>query len=135
MTPENPTPDDTTLQARAMPSSPPSLDDPIAAPPPEDPREGPDGKSAEEGQNYWSYVKRQYRKNTLARIALWFMVFMAIVAVLADFLANDKPIACNYKGTFYMPVVHEYLVGMGMAFPRLVSGRSHGRTGEQYGGD
>ena len=63
----------------------------------------------------WAAVKRQYRKNTLARVALWFMVLMAVVAVFADFLANDKPIACNFNGTFYVPVVQEYLVSMGVS--------------------
>jgi len=121
MTPETPTPDDTTQQARPNPTSPPSLDDPLAAPPPEDPREGPSGQIEEEGQSYWSYVKRQYRKNTLARVALWFMVAMAAVAVFADFLANDKPIACSYKGTFYVPVLQEYLVSMGVsAWPQEI---------------
>jgi peptide/nickel transport system permease protein len=70
-------------------------------------------------QTYWTLVKRQYRKHTLAVVALWFIIFMAFVAVFADFIANDRPIACSYHGTFYVPVIQQYLVGMGLAqYPR-----------------
>lgn len=65
-------------------------------------------------ETYLQYVKRQFRKNRLARTALYFTYFMFCVAIFADFLANDRPIACSYKGEFYMPVVQDYLKGMGM---------------------
>src|SRR5688572_14604360 len=66
-------------------------------------------------QTYWSLVKRQYRKHTIAVMAFWFIVFMFAVALFADFLANDRPIACSYKGTFYVPVMQEYLMLLGLS--------------------
>ncbi len=74
---------------------------------------GVDDSRKQEG--YWHYVRRQYRRNRLAYVAYWFIVVMAVVALLADFLANDRPIVCSVDGTFYSPVVHDYLAGLGMA--------------------
>lgn len=65
-------------------------------------------------QSYWSLVKHQYKKNRMANLSLYFIYFLFAVAIFADFLANDKPIACSYKGSFYMPVVKDYLVGLGL---------------------
>lgn len=75
----------------------------------------PDPRRGEKTQTYWSLVKRQYRKHRLAVIALWFIAFMVFVAIFADVLANDRPIFCSYRGTFYAPVFQEYLVNMGLA--------------------
>lgn len=69
-------------------------------------------------QSYGSLVRHQFRKNKLAVLSYYFIVLMAVVAVFADFLANEKPIACSYKGTFYVPVIKDYLVGLGWsAYP------------------
>ena len=66
-------------------------------------------------KSYWSMVKRQYKKNKLAVAALLFIYFMVAVALLADVLASDRPIFCSYKGEFYAPIFHEYLVGISNA--------------------
>jgi peptide/nickel transport system permease protein len=66
-------------------------------------------------QTYWSLVKRQYKKNKVAVVALYVVVFLIITAIFADFLANNKPIYCSYKGTTYFPVIKEYLVGLGLS--------------------
>ncbi|MBC8145232.1 MAG: ABC transporter permease [bacterium] len=66
-------------------------------------------------QTYWSLVKRQYRRNKLAVIAFWFIIVMFAVALFADFLANDRPIVCSYKGTVYVPVMQEYLMMVGLS--------------------
>jgi len=66
-------------------------------------------------QSYWSLVKHQYRKNKPAVAALYFFYFMFAIAVLADFLANDKPILCSYKGEIYAPVIKDYTVGLGIS--------------------
>ncbi|MBI3501530.1 MAG: ABC transporter permease [Bacteroidetes bacterium] len=34
------------------------------------------------------------------------------MALFADFLANEKPLACKYKGEIYFPVFHSYFVDM-----------------------
>lgn len=67
------------------------------------------------GQSYWSLVKHQFKKNKLALAALYFIYIMFGMAILADFLANEKPIVCSYKGELYFPVVKDYFVGMGLA--------------------
>lgn len=66
-------------------------------------------------QSYSSLVKHQFKKNKLAVLSFYFILFMVSIALLADFLANEKPIACSYKGTFYMPVVKDYLVALGIS--------------------
>ena len=65
-------------------------------------------------QSYWSLVRRQYKKNSLAMMGLYFIGFMFFIAIFADFLANDKPIVCKYKGEVLVPVVRDYLVGLGV---------------------
>lgn len=65
-------------------------------------------------QSYWSLVKHQFRKNWIARIALYIIYFLFTIAFFADFLANDKPILASHNGTFYVPVLKDYLVGLGL---------------------
>ncbi|MCI0716000.1 MAG: ABC transporter permease [Chlorobi bacterium] len=66
-------------------------------------------------QTYWSLVKKQYKKNKIAVIALYVVVFLILVAIFADFLSNNKPIYCSYKGTTYFPIIKEYLVDLGIS--------------------
>ena len=66
-------------------------------------------------QSYWSFVRQQYFKNRPAVVGLWIIGLMVFVGLFANFLANNKPIACNYQGTFYMPALHEYLVDLNLA--------------------
>lgn len=66
-------------------------------------------------QDYWSYVKRQFRKNKRALISAYIVFFMALIALSADFLANEKPIVCTYKGHTYFPIFREYAVDLGIA--------------------
>ncbi len=72
-------------------------------------------KKKRPGQSYFSLVKHQFKKNKLALLSLYFIFFMFGVALLADVLANEKPIACSYKGEFYMPVFKDYAVGLGLS--------------------
>jgi peptide/nickel transport system permease protein len=64
-------------------------------------------------QSYWSLVKHQFKKNKIALTALYLVYFLFTVAILADLLANDKPIYASYKGETYFPVFKDYLVGLG----------------------
>lgn len=66
-------------------------------------------------QTYWSLVKHQYRKNKLAVAALVVVAFLVLMALTADFVANDKPLYCSYKGSSYFPVFKEYAVELGLA--------------------
>jgi len=72
-------------------------------------------KDTEDKQSYWSYVARQFRKNKRALYSLYVVMFLAVIALLADFIANEKPIICKYEGKVYMPVFKQYAVGLGLA--------------------
>lgn len=66
-------------------------------------------------QNYWAYVKRQFSKNKRALYSFYIVLFLAGIALFADFLANDKPIVAKYEGTWQFPIFKSYAVDMGMA--------------------
>ena len=66
-------------------------------------------------QSFWNNVKKQFKKNRVAVWSLRFIFLLIIIAVLADVLANEKPLACKYRGETYFPVFREYLVDLGIA--------------------
>jgi peptide/nickel transport system permease protein len=63
-------------------------------------------------QSYWAIVKRQFKKNKMAVWSLRIIMLIIIVGLLSDFLANDKPLYCKYKGNSYFPVFKQYAVDM-----------------------
>ncbi len=67
------------------------------------------------GQTYWSLVKHQYKKNKLAMAAFYVVIFLVLMAIFADFLANNKPLYAKYKGETYFPVIKQYLVDLGFS--------------------
>jgi peptide/nickel transport system permease protein len=68
-------------------------------------------------QDYWSYVKRQFKRNKRAVISLYLVGFMALIALFADLIANEKPIVCTYKGKTYFPIFNQYLAKLKLAKP------------------
>jgi peptide/nickel transport system permease protein len=66
-------------------------------------------------QDYWSYVKRQFSKNKRAVFSAYVVGFMALIAVFADFIANEKPLVAKYNDEIYFPIFREYAVNMGLA--------------------
>lgn len=63
-----------------------------------------------------------FKKNKPAYFSLWFVVFLAVVALLADFLAYNKPIIASYKGQTILPIFRDYgeqLFGMKIWEPEL----------------
>jgi len=66
-------------------------------------------------QSYWAYVKRQFRKNKRALFALYCIGFLLLIAILADVIANEKPLVAKYKGEVVFPVFKEYAVNLGLA--------------------
>lgn len=66
-------------------------------------------------QTYWSLVKHQFRKNKLAVIALYIVFVLVAIALLADFLANNKPIYAKLNGEIYFPIFKEYAVDLGIS--------------------
>lgn len=65
-------------------------------------------------QDYWSYVKRQFRKNKRAVFSAYVVGFMALIALFADFIANEKPLVIKHNDAIYFPVFRDYAVNMGL---------------------
>ena len=78
-------------------------------------------KAAPIDQSYSAIVKRQFNKNRPAVWALRMIVFIAIIGLSADFLANEKPLMCKYEGKVFFPVVREYIVDFGGSWPTELS--------------
>lgn len=49
-----------------------------------------------------------FRKNRPAYFSLWVVVFLAVIALLADFLAYNKPIVASYQGKVIWPIFRDY---------------------------
>ncbi|HWP84371.1 MAG TPA: ABC transporter permease [Terriglobia bacterium] len=64
------------------------------------------------GESYWDLVVRQFRRNRLAVAALWFVLFLFLIAIGAPFLAGNKPIVLHgsYPG-LYRQVFDEWRLG------------------------
>ncbi|MCW5906800.1 MAG: ABC transporter permease [Chitinophagales bacterium] len=65
-------------------------------------------------QGYWAFVRKQFRKKKTAVVSLYIVIFLAIIAILAPFLANEKPLVCKYQGTIYFPVFKDIAVDLGI---------------------
>jgi peptide/nickel transport system permease protein len=72
-------------------------------------------ESAQRSQSYFAYVRRQYARNRLGVAALWLVGALALVAIFADLLANDKPIIAKYQGQIMVPIFKQYAVTLGIA--------------------
>lgn len=66
-------------------------------------------------ESYWQIVKKQYAKNKIAVWSLRVFYLFVILALLADFIANEKPLVATYNGTTYFPVFKEYAVDLGLS--------------------
>ncbi len=72
----------------------------------------------QQDQGYWAYVWRQFKKKKTAVFSLYVIMFLGLIALLAPFLANEKPLICKYEGTVYFPVAKDIAVGFGLGeFP------------------
>lgn len=50
----------------------------------------------------------QFRANKRGYWSLWIFLFLFIIALSANLVANDKPIVMQYKGQYYFPVFKTY---------------------------
>ncbi len=66
-------------------------------------------------QSYWANVKRQFKKNRLAVYSLKIIFVLVTIALLADLLANEKPLMAGYEGKIFFPVFKNYAVSAGMS--------------------
>lgn len=51
---------------------------------------------------------RNFKKNRRAFWSLWIFLALFTISLLAEFVANDKPILVNYRGEFYTPIFNFY---------------------------
>jgi microcin C transport system permease protein len=50
----------------------------------------------------------RFRRNKRGFWSLWIFLFLFVVSLGAEFIANDKPLLVRYDGHWYVPVVAEY---------------------------
>ncbi|MCS6895501.1 MAG: ABC transporter permease [Bacteroidia bacterium] len=63
-----------------------------------------------------------FKKNKPAYYSLWIVVGLAVVALLADFIAYNKPIVASYRGQVIFPIFRDYgerLLGLRLWEPEL----------------
>jgi peptide/nickel transport system permease protein len=56
-------------------------------------------------RSYWQIVRREFLQSWLNRLGVWVVLIMALVAVLAPFLANGVPLYLKYKEQVYLPLL------------------------------
>ena len=69
----------------------------------------------QKGQSYKDIVIRQFKKNTPAVVSIYIIFSIFVLALSADFIANDKPLTCVIEGERYFPVFKELNVKMGFS--------------------
>jgi len=70
---------------------------------------------SQKGQSYKDIVIRQFKKNTPAVVSIYIIISIFVLALTADFIANDKPLTCVIEGERYFPVFKELNVKMGFS--------------------
>jgi peptide/nickel transport system permease protein len=64
--------------------------------------------------SYWHILARQFRKSRIAVAGLFVLALFFVLALSADFIANDKPLVMKYHGQLYFPALKDYGVWLGM---------------------
>ena len=59
----------------------------------------------------WADVWKRFTHNPIALAGFYVVCFLAIMAVFADLLANDKPYYLEYRGKTYFPIFRSFIVG------------------------
>jgi peptide/nickel transport system permease protein len=72
-------------------------------------------KAGPESESYWRAVGRQFRRNRLAVAGVIVILCLFAIAVVADFVANDKPLAMRYEGRIHFPIFKDYTVRLGIS--------------------
>lgn len=63
----------------------------------------------------WAIVKKQFRKNKLAKWSLRIFIVIFFIGFFADFIANEKPLYCKIEGKTYFPILKQYAVDLGFS--------------------
>src|ERR1041384_2467192 len=72
-------------------------------------------KAARQAEGYWHIVSRHFLRNRVAVAGLVIVLFLFIVAALADCIANDKPLVMKYQNQIYFPVAKDYAAWLGIS--------------------
>lgn len=59
----------------------------------------------DKGFNFGAYAFRQFRRNKPAYISLYILGFLALMALLAPVIANERPLFISYKGHLLYPAL------------------------------
>lgn len=51
---------------------------------------------------------RNFRRNRRAFWSLWIFLALFVISMLAELVANDKPILVNYRGDYFVPILKFY---------------------------
>jgi peptide/nickel transport system permease protein len=70
---------------------------------------------SQKGQSYKDIVIRQFKKNAPAVVSVYIIFSIFVLALSANFIANDKPLTCVIKGERYFPVFKELNVSIGFS--------------------
>lgn len=70
--------------------------------------------SKSKSSSYIGLVAHQFRKNQLGVIGFWTLVVLVIIALFADFIANDRPLLIKYDGKVSSPVIKGIFVDAGL---------------------
>jgi peptide/nickel transport system permease protein len=65
-------------------------------------------------ESYARLVWRQFRRKRRARMSLYGILALALVALFADFIANEKPYLVTIGGRTYAPILVDYAVAAGV---------------------
>lgn len=49
-----------------------------------------------------------FRDNRRARVSLWIFAILFVLSLVAELIANDRPIVMQYQGDWYVPVLVDY---------------------------
>ncbi len=61
--------------------------------------------SGQASRGFWAESWSQFRRRRLSMLALYYVVFIGLVAVFAPAIAGTKPVVCKYKGNIYFPAM------------------------------
>lgn len=60
----------------------------------------------ETSQRYSAIIWKQFRRGRLSLACLLFVIVLAVMAMLAPLIANDRPLLMRYQGSWSLPVIH-----------------------------
>lgn len=64
-------------------------------------------QNTNENFSFKKYAWSQFKKNKIALISLYLLLFLVIIALFAPYIANDRPLYCEYKGNALYPAFAE----------------------------